>query len=147
MALLLVPFGMFLVGSAMFEQSWQVSTASLPAAWFTYRVLSWCVAHWSSGRIERLTQGSLLGITEVIARRAGVALGGVYLIGNRAAREANAFASRGNVLAMMPHPERAQDAGAIARVIAGPWAERRHAAGAGTLSGGGPGLVCQSAAP
>jgi phosphoribosylformylglycinamidine synthase I len=39
----------------------------------------------------------------------------------------------GNVLAMMPHPERAQDAGALSRSIVGEW-------GAGG-DGGGPGLA------
>jgi phosphoribosylformylglycinamidine synthase len=51
--------------------------------------------------------------------------------------------ARGNVLAMMPHPERAQDAGALARVVAGAWGERRRAAleGVSGLEGGGPGLA------
>ena len=51
--------------------------------------------------------------------------------------------ARGNVLAMMPHPERAQDAGALARDVAGPWSDRRRAAleGAAGLEGGGPGLA------
>ncbi len=39
----------------------------------------------------------------------------------------------GNVLAMMPHPERVLDVGAIARDVAGPWGDRRDAA----LEGGG----------
>jgi phosphoribosylformylglycinamidine synthase len=48
---------------------------------------------------------------------------------------------RGNVLAMMPHPERAQDLGGLARSISGPWAERRDAALAtGDLAAAGPGL-------
>jgi phosphoribosylformylglycinamidine synthase len=33
--------------------------------------------------------------------------------------------ARGNVLAMMPHPERAQDLGAVCRSITGEWASRR----------------------
>jgi phosphoribosylformylglycinamidine synthase len=33
--------------------------------------------------------------------------------------------ARGNVLAIMPHPERVQDLGAISRAVAGPWADRR----------------------
>src|SRR5262249_12729840 len=51
--------------------------------------------------------------------------------------------ARGNVLAIMPHPERAQDAGAVARSIAGAWADRRRAAteNEDSLSGGGPGLA------
>jgi hypothetical protein len=32
-------------------------------------VLSWCVGHWSSGRIQRITQGSIMETAEVIARR------------------------------------------------------------------------------
>ncbi len=53
---------------------------------------------------------------------------------------------RGNVLAMMPHPERAQDLGQLSRAVSGPWADRREAAeeapeGAGGRAGGGPGLL------
>lgn len=48
---------------------------------------------------------------------------------------------RGNVLALMPHPERAQDAGAIARAIAGPWAERRERDAAAGAQVEGPGLM------
>jgi Zn-dependent protease with chaperone function len=99
-AVMLVPFGMLLVGGAMFDQSHRVSMASIPTAWFTYKLLSWCVGHWSSGRIQRITQGSIVETAEVIARRAGVALGGLYLVANRSAREANAFVTRGNVLAI-----------------------------------------------
>lgn len=33
----------------------------------------------------------------------------------------------GNVLALMPHPERAQDLGALSRSVGGAWAERREA--------------------
>jgi phosphoribosylformylglycinamidine synthase I len=53
---------------------------------------------------------------------------------------------RGNVLALMPHPERAQELGALARSVAGEWGERRDEflERGGTGSGGepaGPGLV------
>ena len=49
--------------------------------------------------------------------------------------------ARGNVLALMPHPERAQDLGAVSRAIAGPWADRRDQALAeGRADGEGPGL-------
>jgi phosphoribosylformylglycinamidine synthase len=53
--------------------------------------------------------------------------------------------SRGNVLAMMPHPERAQDLGALPRSIVGPWAERRERSfeedgDAVALAASGPGL-------
>ncbi|MBI1798392.1 MAG: phosphoribosylformylglycinamidine synthase I [Candidatus Eisenbacteria bacterium] len=52
--------------------------------------------------------------------------------------------ARGNVLAMMPHPERAQDRGAVGRSVAGEWGERRRAAvekDGGEGEGGGPGLL------
>jgi phosphoribosylformylglycinamidine synthase len=51
--------------------------------------------------------------------------------------------ARGNVLAIMPHPERASEVGAISRVIGGAWGQRRDAAFAaadGSSFGDGPGL-------
>ncbi len=51
----------------------------------------------------------------------------------------------GNVLAMMPHPERALDLVALARGIGGEWGERRERAleheGAAALAAAGPGLA------
>jgi phosphoribosylformylglycinamidine synthase len=48
---------------------------------------------------------------------------------------------RGNVLALMPHPERAQDLGGVARTVEGEWAEKRDAALArGDADAAGPGL-------
>jgi len=50
--------------------------------------------------------------------------------------------ARGNVFAIMPHPERAQDLGGIARDLIGPWAERRdRALAAGDRDAAGPGLL------
>jgi phosphoribosylformylglycinamidine synthase len=50
--------------------------------------------------------------------------------------------ARGNVLAIMPHPERALDLGALARTVGGAWARRRdRALDAGAADGGGPGLA------
>ncbi len=59
--------------------------------------------------------------------------------------------SDGNVLALMPHPERAQDLGAMSRAVGGAWAERRDerleavaSAGArreGAADEDGPGLA------
>ncbi|HET9328579.1 MAG TPA: phosphoribosylformylglycinamidine synthase I [Candidatus Eisenbacteria bacterium] len=50
--------------------------------------------------------------------------------------------NRGNVLAMMPHPERAQDLGALARSVGGPWSERREQAmNQGHADAEGPGLA------
>jgi phosphoribosylformylglycinamidine synthase len=49
---------------------------------------------------------------------------------------------RGNVLAIMPHPERAQDLGALSRAIGGPWADRRdEALDSLRPEAGGPGLT------
>ncbi len=48
---------------------------------------------------------------------------------------------RGNVLALMPHPERAQDLGAIARDIAGPWGGRRDWALGQPAAGGAGGTA------
>ena len=42
----------------------------------------------------------------------------------------------GNVLALMPHQERAQDAGAVSRAVGGTWGERRERA-----ASAGPGLA------
>lgn len=50
----------------------------------------------------------------------------------------------GNVLALMPHPERATSLGALARSIGGEWGERRDRAadaGEGALAAPGPGLA------
>ena len=50
--------------------------------------------------------------------------------------------ARGNVLAMMPHPERAQDLGALARSVGGAWGERRNRAlAAGESEAEGPGML------
>jgi phosphoribosylformylglycinamidine synthase len=49
---------------------------------------------------------------------------------------------RGNVLAIMPHPERAQDLGGLSRAIGGAWAEHREEALAShRLEAEGPGLT------
>lgn len=54
--------------------------------------------------------------------------------------------AEGNVLAIMPHPERAQQLGSVPRSIAGPWAARRNSALAAAAPGvdvtdDGPGLA------
>lgn len=51
---------------------------------------------------------------------------------------------RGNVLALMPHPERAADLGALAREIGGEWGDRRDRAadqGGDASNAAGPGLA------
>jgi hypothetical protein len=46
------------------------------------------------------------------------------------------------VLAIMPHPERAQDLGALGRALGGAWGERRdQALERGTRDAPGPGLA------
>lgn len=62
---------------------------------------------------------------------------------NRAEQAAAAVCNaRGNVMAVMPHPERAQDLGGLSRAIAGSWAERREQAlAAGDLAAEGPGML------
>lgn len=52
--------------------------------------------------------------------------------------------ARGNVLALMPHPERAADLGQLSRAIGGEWGARRErsfAAGNGAAFGDGPGMA------
>jgi len=51
--------------------------------------------------------------------------------------------ARGNVLALMPHPERALDLGQVSREVAGEWADRRDRARDSDAGSGaaGPGLV------
>jgi phosphoribosylformylglycinamidine synthase len=52
--------------------------------------------------------------------------------------------ARGNVLALMPHPERAADLGAVSRAIGGEWGRRRDAAfrsADGSAFADGPGLL------
>lgn len=52
--------------------------------------------------------------------------------------------ARGNVMALMPHPERAADLGALAREVGGEWGARRDEAadaGEGGLDAPGPGLA------
>lgn len=99
-AVLLIPLGMFIVGSGMFTQDWRVATASLPAAWFTWKLLNWWVSRSVIGGMELLSHGPLADAAGALAARAGVKLGGVYMIGNRSPQEANAFASGGNRLTM-----------------------------------------------
>jgi phosphoribosylformylglycinamidine synthase len=52
--------------------------------------------------------------------------------------------ARGNVLALMPHPERAADLGQLSRAIGGEWGTRRDrafAAGDGSAFADGPGMA------
>jgi len=50
--------------------------------------------------------------------------------------------ARGNVLALMPHPERAQDLGGLSRAIEGPWTRRSEGVrAAGEVDAEGPGML------
>jgi heat shock protein HtpX len=99
-AVLMVPLSMFLVGSGLHDQEQTLYVASLIGAYLTYRILKWFTARAIAGNVEVLTRGELAGSAAAIAQRAGVKLGGIYVLGNREEREANAFASSGKILAM-----------------------------------------------
>jgi phosphoribosylformylglycinamidine synthase len=81
---------------------------------------------------ERGKMGSLLRAGQVPLRYcdlAGKPAESFPLNPNGAGAAAAAVCNaRGNVLAVMPHPERAQDLGALSWWVAGPWDERRRAA-------------------
>jgi len=53
--------------------------------------------------------------------------------------------AQGNVVAMMPHPERAAWLYQVPETLAGPWGERRRRARGGELLGAGPGRVLYTA--
>jgi Zn-dependent protease with chaperone function len=99
-AVLMVSFAMFLVGTGMLDQDRNIAMLSLPASFLTYKLLSWWLSRQMSGGMEILTRGPMVEIASVIARRAGLTLGGIYILGSRGAREANAFAAGGRILAL-----------------------------------------------
>jgi len=99
-AAIMIPFGMFLVGMGMMDQDRNIAMLSLPAAFLTYKLLSWWLGRQMSGGMEVLTRGPMVAIASEIARRAGLTLGQIYIFGSRGAREANAFAAPGRILAM-----------------------------------------------
>jgi len=126
------------------EPSACVFTRAIPAG----TVLPLPMAH-GEGRFTSATPGrleALLGAGQVPLRYA-TASGGIAIRfpDNPNGAEAAAAAvcnAAGNVLAVMPHPERAQDLGGVARGIAGPWAERRDAAlERGERDAPGPGML------
>jgi Zn-dependent protease with chaperone function len=91
-AAIIVPFGIFLVGSKMFQLDTRVAMASIFAAYVAYRVLTLFAGLSTLGSVLYLSGGELAESVRRIAGRAKVQLKGVYLTGNRSAREANAFA-------------------------------------------------------
>jgi len=79
----------------------------------------------------------------VYASAAGEAAAGFPDNPNGAEQNAAAVCNaRGNVLALMPHPERAQELGGLARNVVGEWGARRdRALAAGARDAAGPGLL------
>ena len=111
-------------------------------------VLPLPVAH-GEGRFTSATAGrmaSLLATGQIPLRYCsahGEVESGFPVNPNGAEQAAAAVSNaRGNVLALMPHPERAQDLGALARCVAGPWDERRaQAIARRDVDARGPGLA------
>lgn len=99
-AAILAPFAMFLVGASMIEEAPRVAIASIPLAYFTYRILTMRVGRWMMGTSVALSHGELSASVLALAKRAGVQLRSVCIFGNRVARQANAFATGGKVIAM-----------------------------------------------
>ena len=93
------------------------------------------------GRMARLLEA---GQVPLRYARADGALAASFPDNPNGAEEAAAAVCNrpGNVLAVMPHPERAQDLAGVARSVAGPWARRRDAAlTSGDAAAPGPGLL------
>src|SRR5208337_4270985 len=91
-AAFIVPFGIFLVGSEMFQLDSRVAMTSIFAAYVAFRLLRLLAGLWMLGSVLLLSAGELVENVRRIAGRAKVRLKGVYVTGNRSAREANAFA-------------------------------------------------------
>jgi phosphoribosylformylglycinamidine synthase len=93
------------------------------------------------GRVEALARGGQVPLRYATADGAP-ALGFPENPNGADAAAAGVCNALGNVLALMPHPERAQDLGGLGRSVAGPWGERRdQALAAGDRDAPGPGLL------
>jgi Zn-dependent protease with chaperone function len=97
-SVLMVPFSIFLGGTASVEQDWKMGALSMVVAYVVYRLLSWYVGRWTMRGLEILTRGELWEATSALAARAGVTLSSVYILGNRNPMEANAFAAGGRMM-------------------------------------------------
>jgi phosphoribosylformylglycinamidine synthase len=93
------------------------------------------------GRVEALARAGQVPLR--YATREGAAADAFPANPNGADAGAAAVCDgRGNVLALMPHPERAQDAGALPPGVAGAWGEARTAARLrGERDAAGPGML------
>jgi phosphoribosylformylglycinamidine synthase len=126
------------------EPSACVFTRAIPPG----TVLPLPMAH-GEGRFTSATPGRLAALLDAgqvplrYADAEGEAATGFPDNPNGAESAAAAVCNRaGNVLAIMPHPERAQDLGGLARTMGGAWAGRRDAAlEHGETDAPGPGLL------
>ncbi len=93
------------------------------------------------GRVEALLRAGQVPLR--YARSGGASAEAFPANPNGAEAAAAAMCNRrGNVLALMPHPERAQDLGALSPGVAGPWGEARATAlMRGEYQAPGPGLA------
>ena len=93
------------------------------------------------GHMEALARGGLVPLRYAEAD-GSIATAFPALPNGAEASAAAVCNARGNVLAMMPHPERAQDLAHTSRSVVGPWAERRDRRLAGMAEpDDGPGLT------
>jgi heat shock protein HtpX len=92
----IVPLGIFLVGSGMYEYGWMVATGSMIAAYLAYKVISWWAWRWSFVEMRSVDRGEFIDRVRALAEKAGVQVRGVYVLRNRMPREANAFAMSGH---------------------------------------------------
>jgi heat shock protein HtpX len=99
-AKLIVPLGIFLVGSGMSEYSWMMTTGSMAAAYVAYKIISWFAWRWSFVEVRAVDSGDFYERLMQLAAKAGVKVQGVYILRNRVGREANAFAMSGQKIAI-----------------------------------------------
>ena len=89
----IVPLGVFVVGSSLFDHDQTISLISLPAAYVLYRILSRLAVRSSRGDLRTLESGELYDSVAALAGAAGAKLKGVFLMGTRMAQEVNAYAT------------------------------------------------------
>ena len=97
-ASLLIPVGIFLVGSGLNFLNWGSLTLSLVAAYLVYRFLAWMQWSLSYGNVTAVESGELFERASGLARKAGVTLARLSLLRTRVPEEANAFATPGDTI-------------------------------------------------